>query len=1170
MAGPFAHLHVHTKYSLLDGACHIKPLVARAKELGMTSLAMTDHGVMYGTVEFIKTCKAAGIRPIIGCELYVTHGQTPHTDRTPKQKTHHLIVLAKNDEGYKNLCRLNSIAQLDGFYFKPRVDKNDLRKYHHGLIALSACLAGEVAKTILEEGEDAAEKVALEYASIFNEGCAPGDDENFFLEMQDHGICEQVSVNIGIRRIMARTGLRAVVTNDVHYLYRDHAEAHEVMLCIQTGNRLSDPDRMRYGSDEFYFKSREELELRFPEETAAFDLTEEIAQRCHASIPEIDHHKIHFPNLPLPPGFATDKEYLVHLGHEGLRRRYGFDPKHPQTEKERALVKQFDYEISVIEKTGFINYFLVVQDFVQYSLSHGIPVGPGRGSGAGSLVAYSLNITRLDPTRFDLIFERFLNPDRISPPDFDIDFCQSRRRLTIEYVREKYGKDRVAQIVTFGQLGAKTVVSDVARVLDIPLADAMRYSKMIPEDPKMTLDKAQKENPEFAAACKSDPQLQRIMRYAPVLEGLVRTTGMHAAGVVIGDQPLFDLVPLSRGKDDSGDPMPVTQYAKEPVEECGLLKMDFLGLKTLTVLQEAVDLVKELHGVSIDLDEIPLDDEETYRLFQRADTVGVFQLESGGMRKILVDLGPTCIEDVIAILALYRPGPMDQIPTFIARKKGTQPIEYPHPLLEATLKSTYGIIVYQEQVQRAANILAGYTLGEADLLRRAMGKKKVEVMVKERKKFVEGCQRLNNIPPERAGEIFDTIEKFAGYGFNKAHAAAYGIVTYQTAYLKAHYPAEFMAAQISSEIGNFEKLPGFVAAADDMGLSILPPDVNASYARFRPEGKGIRFGLGGIKSVGELAGENIVAERLKGGPFKDFVDYCTRVTGPGANKRVLEALAKCGAFDSLDPNRCRIFQNIDWALAEGARLRAEAASGQSSLFGEDDQTLAPAEMPDFPWWEEQQRLGYEREHLGIYLSGHPLQKVRTLVKAFQTHHLSDLTPELDGHDVRLAALLDKVDRRLSKKTKNPWAILFLDDGAAKAEALAFEKCYAQCQDDLADNAPVLIEGRVSVRDGRLGIICNSVCHLLKAPATLAEAILIDIPAGDTERLRQIATLAKQSPGPLPLILKVHHDQETTLVRAADTFSLAADPQSIESYLQTLGADTIHFLPKPLTSRRRWR
>lgn len=1163
MPGNFTHLHVHTKYSLLDGACHIKPLVARAKELGMSALAITDHGVMYGVVEFIKTCKAAGIKPIIGCEVYVTHGTTPHTDRTPKQKTHHLVLLAKNDEGYKNLCRLNSIAQIDGFYFKPRVDKEDLRKYHKGLIALAACLAGEVNYTLLHENMDASVQVALEYASIFNEGA---EGENFFLEMQDHGIAEQKALNPLVRELAQRTGLRYVITNDVHYLYREHAEAHDVMLCIQTGNKFTDTDRIRYEGDQFYFKSREELEQAFPNDAPAFDLTNEIADRCNASIPEIDNHKIHFPSLPLPEGFQTEKEYLIHLGHEGLRRRYNFDPKHPQTEKEHALIKQFNYEISVIEKTGFINYFLVVQDFVQYSLSHGIPVGPGRGSGAGSLVAYSLNITRLDPTRFDLIFERFLNPDRISPPDFDIDFCQSRRRLTIEYVRNKYGKDRVAQIVTFGQMGAKTVVSDIARVFDIPLADANRFTKMIPEDPKMTLDKAIKENPEFALACKTDPNLQRIMRYAPILEGLVRTTGMHAAGVVIGDQPLFDLVPLARGKDPE-DAMPVTQYAKEPVEECGLLKMDFLGLKTLTVLQEAVDLVKEIHGVTIDLDTIPLDDEKTYELFQRADTVGVFQLESGGMRKILVDLGPTCIEDIIAILALYRPGPMDQIPTFIARKKGTMSIEYPHPLLEQSLKPTYGIIVYQEQVQRAANILAGYSLGEADLLRRAMGKKKVEVMVKERQKFVEGCQRINNIPPERAGEIFDTIEKFAGYGFNKAHAAAYGIVTYQTAYMKAHYPAEFMAAQISSEIGNFDKLPGFVAAADDMGLPILPPDVNASFSRFRPEKGGIRYGLGGIKSVGELAGEAIVNERIANGPYKDFVDFCTRVGGVGTNKRVLEALAKCGAFDTLCPSRSQVFQNIDWALAEGARIRRDRDSGQSSLFGEDEQSVTSNDLPKYPPWEKKQALTYEREYLGIYLSGHPLENVKNIMKDFQTVHLADLSPELDGHDVRIAALVDKVDKRLSKKTKNPWAILALDDGITKTEALAFEKCFAQYSQNCVENSPVLICGRISVRDGQASIICNEVYNLMQAPELLAESITFDVPEGDPSRLETIAQLTKEFPGTVPIHLRIGDPKNPIIVRASDAFTLALTPSALEVYAQRLGAETLHFTAKPIQTNR---
>ncbi len=1110
----FAHLHVHTKYSLLDGACHLGPLVKRAKELGMPALAMTDHGVMFGAVEFVHACEKEGIKPILGCEVYI-NARASRFERNPHTPYHHLVLLAETDEGYRNLARLNTLAHTEGFYYKPRIDKEILRRYSKGLIGLAACLQGEVISLLAERHLDEAEAAAREYMDIFGPG-------NFFLEMQDHGIAEQRVANEGVRELMRRTGLRAVITNDVHYLAREHAEAHEVMLCIQTSTVMSDPKRMKYFGSEFYFKSREELEKLFPEDAAALDATVEIAGRCNA---KIEFGKLHFPAFdvidPACRGM-TQREYLFKLGHDGMRELYAIaDPANPADAREKGLMERFDYEMSVIERTGFINYFLVVQDFIRYARNSGIPVGPGRGSGAGSIVAYALGITRLDPIHFNLIFERFLNPDRVSPPDFDIDFCQAKRERVIDYVKQKYGEDRVAQIVTFSGLGAKTCIRDIARVLEIPLAKSNELAKMIPETPpNITFAMAKKDNPAFALACANDPELMRIMKYAEVLEGLYRGTGIHAAGVVIGDQPLIDIVPLGRDK----NMQPMTQYAKEAVEECGLLKMDFLGLKTLTVLAEAVVLVQEIHGTAIDLDKIPLDDETTFELFRRADTVGVFQLESGGMQRTLRDLGPTRIEEIIAILALYRPGPMDQIPLFIKRKKGEEPILYDHPLLEPIAKETYGIMVYQEQVQRAANALAGYSLGQADLLRRAMGKKKVEVMVKERAKFIEGCAKVNNIPAEKAGLIFDNIEKFAGYGFNKAHAAAYGIVTYQTAYMKAHYPAEFMAAQISSEIGNFDKMPGFVAEADDMGLKVLGPDLNASHSRFFPEGGGIRFGLAGVKGVGELAAEAIIAERTANGPYKGMIDLCKRVDGKAMNKRVLEALIRCGALDSFGKHRGQLLAAMDYAFARGAEATRERQSGQGNLFdllgGADASSSGAIDeeaLEEGPRLSEKECLTAERELLGIYISGHPLDRYKKMARTFRTRALKALEECEDGADVRVVALAAAVSKRLSKATKEPWAILNLDDGETALECLAFPRTFKDYGDACEPDAPILVCGRVDKRDEQPKIIAAEIYPLADAPRHFADRLMIecavtnDSPA-DVAKLQELRGLFDRYPG----------------------------------------------------------
>jgi len=1159
MSKPFVHLHLHTKYSLLDGACHIKPLVLRAKELGMNAVAMTDHGVMYGAIEFYNTCKTEGVKPIIGCEIYI-NAQAHRSCRDPNVSYHHLVLLAKDLEGYLNLAKINTIAHLEGFYYKPRIDKETLRAHAGGLIALAACLQGEVNEHLKERHLGEAEKAAREYMDIFG-------PDNFFLELQDHGIAEQRVVNEGVRELCRRTGLKAVVTNDVHYLHKSHAEAHDVMLCIQTSTVLSDPKRMRYPGSEFYFKSREELEKRFPNDVEALDLTQLIADRCNVQLTFSNGKadSLHFPVYEVPEGFPDGLSYLIHLGKQGLKRHYGLDFDAPRNEFETMLVERFNYEVDVIRNTGFINYFLVVADFINWSRSHGVPVGPGRGSGAGSILAYSLGITQIDPIRFDLIFERFLNPERISPPDFDIDFCQSRRERTIEYVKRKYGKERVAQIVTFGQLGAKTVIRDIARVLEIPLNKANDFAKMIPDDPKITLAKAKSENPQFAAACNVDPDLRRIMQYADVLEGLYRNTGVHAAGVVIGDKPLIDLVPLTRDKDGA----PVTQYAKEPVEACGLLKMDFLGLKTLTVLQEAVDLVKLVHNIDVDLETLPLDDSKTFELFQRADTVGVFQLESGGMQRVLADLQPTCIEEIIAILALYRPGPMDMIPSFVKRKKGQEKIVYDHPLLEPILKETYGIMVYQEQVQRAAQALAGYSLGKADMLRRAMGKKKVEEMVKERAGFIEGCMKTNGIPAARAGQIFDNIEKFAGYGFNKAHAAAYGIVTYQTAYMKAHFPAEFMCAQISSEIGNFDKLPGFVAEAEDMGLKVLPPDVNSSLDRFVPQDGNIRYGLAGIKNVGAGAAEAIVRERQQNGPFASFADFCERVDPVAVNKRVLEALIKCGAMDGFGMHRARLFNAIDFALSRADEKQREKVSGQSNLFdllsAGDAGSADPNNLPDCPAWPEKETLAYERELLGIYMTGHPLTRYRRLIKELQTFSLAKVDETPDNKDVRIAGMASSVTRRINKQSKEPWAVMVLDDGERNIEALIFSEDFRKFEGACVADTPVLICGTLSKRGDHPKIIAHEVYPLTDAPRHFAEKVVAAVRIADGQALTRVARLRRlidAHPGAVPILLcLLYPDRRKVLVEPGRTLTIDPSPDFISEAEAVLGRNSMKLIAK---------
>lgn len=1150
-AKPFVHLHVHTCYSLLDGACRIGDLMDAALHHNMPALAITDHGVMYGVVDFYKTARQKGVKPVLGCETYVARGS--RHDRGAGgtgSGHHHLVLLAKDSTGYHNLVRLVSLAQLEGFYYKPRIDKELLARHAEGLIGMSACLQGEVAARLAEDNVDAAVRAAGEYREILG-------DDNFFLEMQDHGLDEQKRVNAHIREVSHRSACPLVATNDVHYLQRDHAPAHEVLLCLQTQTVLSDPNRMRYRTDEFYLKSRAEMEALFAEFPEALDRTVEIAERCNA---EIEFNRLHFPTFTVP-GNVTQKAYLIERGREGLRKRYNVrDPERPQDAREQEIVDRFRAEMDVIDRTGFVNYFLVVWDFVRFAREQGIPVGPGRGSGGGSLVAYALGITSIDPLRYGLIFERFLNPERVSPPDFDIDFCQARREEVIAYVKRKYGRENCAQIITYGSLGAKTVIRDVGRVLEIPYSECDRLSKMVPEDPKISLRKALDTNPELQRAYESVAHCRRILDYGFVLEGLYRNPGTHAAGVVIGEKPLIEIVPLARDKNNET----ITQYSMEPLGDIGLLKMDFLGLKTLTVIHETLSLVREAHGTEIDIEALPFDDGKTFELLNRGDTVGVFQLESSGMRDLIRRIGIDCIEDLIAVVALYRPGPMNMLPDYVERKGGKAAVEYPHPLLEPILKETYGVMVYQEQVQKAANVLAGYSLGEADILRRAMGKKKKDTMDKQFHRFVEGCAKVNRIGHAAAARVFELMAKFAEYGFNKAHSAGYAIIAYQTAFLKANYPTEFLSALISSEIGNFDKLPTFIGETSAMGLKVLPPDVNASGVRFRPEGEDIRYGLAGIKNVGSGAAESIVRERKQNGAYSSLIELCSRVDLQLVNRKVLESLVRCGATDSLNPNRGRLFNGIEYALARAGGLQQDRRAGQGSLFDllDDQQTagVTDDELPDATAWTESESLAAERELLGVYTSGHPLSQFAALLKRYRLTPIQDLA-EMEDHSLtRVGGIVTQLQKRVARASKEVWATCRVEDLDGTVEVLVFSETYRKYEGVLRPDAPLLFCGEVSRRDETPKLVASEIYDLRDGPKLFATRLGIQLPANriDDQRLERLKGILRRHPGNTPvMICLLFPSGEKVLIDTDASLHVLAEESLIGEIEHELGEHTAH-------------
>ena len=1076
----FAHLHVHTEYSLLDGSNKIHEYVARVKELGMNSAAITDHGVMFGCIDFYRAAKAAGIKPILGCEVYVAPGS--RFDREAGQtenRYYHLVLLAENNQGYQNLMKIVSKAFIDGFYYKPRVDLELLEEYHEGIIALSACLAGEVAKNLTRGFYEEAKKAALRYQEIFGEG-------NFFLEMQDHGIPEQQRVNQQLLRMHQETGIELVVTNDVHYTYETDVEAHDILLCVQTGKRLQDEDRMRYEGGQYYVKSPEEMLKLFPYIPEALENTQKIADRCDV---EIEFGVTKLPKFDVPAPY-TSWEYLNKLCYDGLKERY--------TENLDELGKRLEYELGVIQKMGYVDYFLIVWDFIRFARDHDIMVGPGRGSAAGSLVSYTLGITKLDPIKYDLLFERFLNPERVSMPDIDVDFCFERRQEVIDYVVEKYGKDRVVQIVTFGTMAARGVIRDVGRVMDLPYAQCDSIAKMIPTELNITIDKALKMNPELRTLYETDETVKKLIDMSRRLEGLPRHTSMHAAGVVISQKSVDEYVPLSRASDGSI----VTQFTMTTLEELGLLKMDFLGLRTLTVIQNAVKLAEQNQGVKLDIDHINYEDKKVYEMLGAGKTDGVFQLESGGMTSFMKELKPESLEDVIAGISLYRPGPMDFIPQYIKGKNNADSITYDCPELEPILKPTYGCIVYQEQVMQIVRSLGGYTLGRSDLLRRAMSKKKAAVMEKERQNFVygnaeEGVPGCVNrgIPEQIANKIYDEMIDFAKYAFNKSHAAAYALVAYQTAYLKYYFPVEFMAALMTSVIDNPSKVAEYILSSRKMGIAILPPDINRGYSSFSVDGKSIRYGLSAIKGVGKPVIAAIVAEREERGLFKNLRDFIERMSGREVNKKTIENLIKAGAMDELPGNRRQKMMVYVQIVDSIAQEKKNTMAGQMSLFdlvSEEEKSAFEIRMPNVTEYTKEDRLAFEKEVLGIYISGHPLEEYeerwRKNISAVTTDFLPDEetgTPAVHEDAKEIVGGMITAKTIKYTKTNKVMAFLTLEDLVGTVEIVVFPRDYEKNVQFMNVDEKVFIQGRVAAEDDKASkLICESMYSFDEVPREL--------------------------------------------------------------------------------------
>ena len=1154
----FSHLHVHTEYSLLDGSNKIKEYVARVKELGMNSAAISDHGVMFGVIDFYRAAKEAGINPILGCEVYVAPGSRFDKEtQTGENRYYHLVLLAENNQGYSNLMKIVSAGFVEGYYYKPRVDMEVLEKYHEGIIALSACLAGEVARYLSRGLYEEGKKAALRYEQIFGKG-------NFFLELQDHGIAQQQIVNQQLIRMNQETGIDLVCTNDVHYTYADDAAPHDILLCIQTGKKVEDEDRMRYEGGQYYVKSPEEMAQLFPYVPEALENTQKIADRCHV---EIEFGVTKLPKYDVPEGY-TSWEYLNKLCYEGLEERY-----QPVTEELRERLK---YELDTIQTMGYVDYFLIVWDFIKYARDHDIMVGPGRGSAAGSLVSYTLGITKLDPIRYQLLFERFLNPERVSMPDIDIDFCFERRQEVIDYVVRKYGKDRVVQIVTFGTMAARGVIRDVGRVLDFPYAQVDTIAKMIPNELNITINKALDMNPELKKKYEEDPQIKYLIDMSRRLEGLPRHTSMHAAGVVISQKNVDEYVPLSRASDGSI----TTQFTMTTLEELGLLKMDFLGLRTLTVIQNAVKLAEKSAGKKIDLDTIDYNDPPVLKMIGSGKCEGVFQLESAGMKNFMKELKPQSLEDIIAGISLYRPGPMDFIPQYIKGKNHPEDITYDCPQLEAILEPTYGCIVYQEQVMQIVRDLAGYTLGRSDLVRRAMSKKKAAVMAKERQNFVYGNEEegvpgciANGIDEKVANKIYDDMTDFAKYAFNKSHAAAYAVVSYQTAWLKYYYPVEFMAALMTSCIENPSKVSEYILNCRQMGIQILPPDINKSEGNFSVEEGGIRYGLSAVKGIGKPVMDAIVAERETAGYFTSLKDFCQRLTGKEVNKRTIENFIKAGAFDGLGGTRKQFMMIYIQILDSVNQEKKSSMSGQMSLFdimGEEERKSFEIKLPDVGEYTQETKLAFEKEVLGVYISGHPLEDYEQSWRKNISAVTSDFLPDeetgqphvLDGSKQVVGGMITEKTIKYTRNNKI-MAFLTLEDLVGTMEVVVFPRDYEKNAAVMEVDSKVFIQGRVSAEDDKPSkLICEKITSFDQIP----REIWIQFPSKEAyeKQVHHLYELLSQSDGNDQVVVFLR--QERMMKKLPNARSVLINDALVELLSKEYGAENVKVVEKSIEKK----
>jgi len=1102
-ASEFVHLHVHTQYSLLDGACRVDELVKKAGLLEMPALGMTDHGNMFGAIHFYKACQKSKIKPIIGTEAYIT--PTSRFEKNGDQKNIcHLTLLAASNEGYQNLMKLVSAAYLEGFYYKPRIDKEILARHARGLIGTSGCLKGEVAGHLLRGHFEAALKAAGEYAQIFARG-------HYYIELMDHGILEQKKVNEELVKIAKALGLPLVASNDVHYIEQNQSMAHETLLCIQTQTTLGDPHRMRFATDQFYFKSPEAMKAVFAGLPDAISNTLAIAEQCNL---KLDFDQYHLPRYEVPEGTSA-LSFLLDLCAKGLQKRY-------PAGADNALRQRLEHEIKTIESMGFVSYFLIVWDFINHAKSIGVPVGPGRGSAAGSLVSYLLGITDLDPIKYGLLFERFMNPGRKSMPDIDIDFCYERRNEIIDYVTKKYGSDNVAQIITFGSMQAKAAVRDVGRAMGMSYPEVDRIAKLIPNEIGITIEQALNAEPQLREAAEFDKAAKQLLATAQVLEGLNRHASIHAAGVVISDKPLTEYVPLFK----SSDGQVTTAYDMDGISQIGLLKMDFLGLRTLTVIVEALKLIKQHQGIDINIDTLTLDDKKTYAMLGQAQAMGVFQLESGGMRDLLKKMRPSEFEDLIAILALYRPGPMGSgmLDDFIKRKRGEQKITYPHPKLEGVLKPTYGIILYQEQVMQIASVIAGFSMAQADDLRKAMGKKIAAEMQKMRSFFIEGCAKTNQIPEPQANQLFDLIDFFAGYGFNRSHSAAYALITYRTAYLKANYPVEFMTALLTSERDNTDKVVEYVKECGALKIAILPPDVNKSFAPFTVENKkAIRYGLLAVKNIGSSAIESMVHARQEGGPFNSIFDFCRRIDLRLNNRKVVESLVKSGAFDVFKCRRAQLMAVLEKALEAGVRGQKEKENGQFSFFsaGPEDSGFGQNDenLPDIQEWPQAQILTNEKTLLGFYLSGHPLDRYRTEIEKFADFTTASIKSARDGQEARMIGLITTVKLTSTKKTNERMAIVGLEDINGEMEIVVFPSSYTGIASYLKENTVVVVRGKVSFRDGLPKMIAGEMAGIDEV-YEMIKSVQVDLSHSGQQGFEKLKEKLLRFPGKVPVYLQV--------------------------------------------------